>query len=283
MKKRKILVTGSLGTVGSYIPAIFKTDELALSTRDDLDITNRKQVFAKIAKEQPNVVIHLAAKTNVDDCEKNQREAHLVNTLGTKNIAMACKKNNAILVYISTGAVFDGKKKFFTEKDKPNPINIYGKTKLLGEEAVKAAGCPYLILRAGWIIGGGKQEKKFISYILKQIENGQTEIKVIDDKFGTITGAKELVVLMKKLLDQKKLGTFHVASLGICSRFEIAKQIVKLLKKDVTITPASSLEFQKSFFAPRPKHEAIQSVKLPKKYFHSWQKSLKDYILSELK
>ncbi|MGA2911344.1 MAG: SDR family oxidoreductase [Candidatus Levyibacteriota bacterium] len=283
MKKRKILVTGSLGTVGSYIPSVFKNDDLILTTKLDLDITDKKNVLAKISKERPDVVIHLAAKTNVDECEKNQREAHRVNTIGTKNIALACQKNNTTLVYISTGAVFGGKKPFFTENDKPNPINVYGKTKLLGEHAIKSAGCKYIILRAGWIIGGGKKEKKFISYILKQIKDGQKEIKVINDKFGTITGAKELVKLIKKLLDQKQSGTFHFASLGTCSRFEIAKYVVKLLKKKVTVIPVSSSVFQKNFFAQRPKYEVIQSAKLPKNNFRSWQKSLKDYILNELK
>ena len=123
MKKRKILVTGSLGTIGSYIPSIFTADELVLTTRKDLDITNRRQVLEKIAKEKPDIVIHLAAKTNVDDCQKNKREAKLTNTTGTKNLADACKNIGATLVYVSTGAVFNGNKQFFTENSRPAPIN----------------------------------------------------------------------------------------------------------------------------------------------------------------
>jgi dTDP-4-dehydrorhamnose reductase len=283
MKRRKILVTGSLGTIGSYIPSIFIADELVLTTRKDLDITNRQQVLEKIAKEQPDVVIHLAAKTNVDDCQKNKREAKLTNTIGTKNLADACKKNGSILIYVSTGAVFNGKNKFFTENSKPNPVNYYGKTKLLGENAIKEAKCKYIILRAGWVIGGGKQEKKFISYILKQIEDGQKEIKVINDKFGTITSAKELVKLIKVLLAKNNQGVFHVASIGSCSRFDIANFVVKLLKLDVLVTPVSSSQFKNTFSAPRPTYEVIKSIKLSTKFFKPWQTSLKNYILGELK
>jgi dTDP-4-dehydrorhamnose reductase len=283
MKKRRILVTGSLGTVGSYVPAIFTTDELILTTRKNLDIINKKQVMRRITNDKPYVVIHLAAKTNVDDCQKNKREAKLINTTGTKNLAQACKKSGAILVYISTAAVFNGRKKYFTENDKPNPVNYYGKTKLLGEQAIKKIGCKYIIIRAGWVIGGGKHEKKFISYILKQIEDGQTEIKAINDKFGTITSAKELVILIKRLLDKNSFGTFHFGSSGACSRFEIAEYVVKLLKKNVRVELVTSAVFQKKFSAPRPEHEVIKSVKLSPKLFRPWQKSLKNYILSELK
>jgi len=283
MKKRKILVTGSKGTVGSYIPFIFEDDDLILTTRLSLDITNKKKVFAVIKKENPDVVIHLAAKTNVDECEKNKKEARLVNTVATENIAKACKKNCAILVYVSTGAVFNGNKSFFTEYDKPNPVNVYGKTKFMGEEAVKSAKCKYIIVRAGWVIGGGKKEKKFISYILKQIEDGQKEIKVVSDTLGTITSAKELVKLIKILLDSKRQGIFHAGALGVCSRFDIAKFVVKLLKKDTTIIPVSSSLFQDKFFAPRPINEVLRSTRLSPKLFRTWQQTLKNYILSELK
>jgi dTDP-4-dehydrorhamnose reductase len=283
MKKRKILVTGSLGTVGSYIPTIFTTDELFLTSRKDLDITNRKQVLEMITKVHPDVVIHLAAKTNVDDCQNNKKEARLVNESGTLNLAKACKINDSILVYISSGAVFNGKNKFFTENSRPAPINYYGQTKLLGEKAIRTSGCEYIIVRAGWIIGGGKKEKKFISYILKQIEDGQKEIKVINDKFGTITNAKELLNTIKILLKNNDRGIFHVGSLGTCSRFDIAKCVVELLKKDVIITPVASSLFKNTFSAPRPTNEVIQSIKLPSKFFRPWQESLKNYILSELK
>jgi dTDP-4-dehydrorhamnose reductase len=283
MKKRKILVTGSSGTVGSYIPAIFSADELFLTTRKDLDITNRKQVLEIIAREQPDVVIHLAANTNVDECQSNKREARIVNAIGTKNIADACHNVGSTLVYVSTGAVFNGKNEYYTENSRPSPINYYGKTKLLGEQAIKKSRCKFIIIRAGWIIGGGKQEKKFISYILKQIEEGQQEIKVINDKFGTITSAKELVKQIRYLLKEGKRGTFHFGSLGSCSRFEIAEYVVKLLKKNVVVKPVASTIFQNKFSAPRPEHEVLKSIKLSSEYFRSWQKSLRDYILSEIK
>ena len=190
MKKKKILVTGSGGTVGLYVASVFSKDKLFLTTKQNLDITDKKSVFQVFEEIRPDVVIHLAAKTNVDDCEENSREAYLINALGTQNIAEACKKNHVTIVYISSLAVFNGEKEYFTEEDKPKPVNVYGKTKLLGEKAIQKLVKNHIIIRTGWIVGGGMKEKKFISYILQQAKQGKKEIRVVNDKFGTIAYAK---------------------------------------------------------------------------------------------
>ncbi len=283
MKKKKILVTGSGGTVGLYVASVFSKDKLFLTTKQNLDITDKKSVFQVFEEIRPDVVIHLAAKTNVDDCEENSREAYLINALGTQNIAEACKKNHVTIVYISSLAVFNGEKEYFTEEDKPKPVNVYGKTKLLGEKAIQKLVKNHIIIRTGWIVGGGMKEKKFISYILQQAKQGKKEIRVVNDKFGTIAYAKELVEFIKLLLDKKKRGIYHFGSLGICSRFTIVQYIVKLLRMDILIIPVSSDFFADRFFAPRPKNEAAKSIKLPISYFRPWKESLKEYLLKELK
>lgn len=281
-KKRKILVTGATGVVGSYITSIFPDDTLFLTNKNDFDITDKKNVLKVLQKLQPTVVIHLAAKTNVDECEKNSEEAHRINGLGTQNIAEGCKVNGAFLVYISTGAVFNGKKKFFTEKDTPDPVNVYGKTKLYGEQAIQKLLKKYIIIRAGWIIGGGVKEKKFLAYVLQQIKNGAKEIHVINDTLGTLTYGKELVEYIKFLLDNDAEGMYHFGSRGICSRYDIAKHLAHLLDVDVTITSVPSSYFSSKFFAPRPKNEVIASKKLPQSYTNMWQQSLTNYIMNEL-
>lgn len=282
MQKRKILVTGSNGTVGSYVSSLFPHDELFLTTRKTLDIRDKGSVIQMFDNVRPHIVIHLAAKTNVDECEKDSDDANLVNHLGTENIAKACNKYSSTLVYVSTGAVFNGEKTYFTENDKPNPVNIYGKTKLLGEKAVQEFAKNHIIVRAGWIVGGGSKEKKFISYILQQAREGVKEIKVINDKFGTLTYAKELIAYVKFLLDDSASGIYHFGSLGTCSRYEIAHHLMKQLQINTTVVPVSSTLFEDRFFAPRPTYEVLHSLKLAPSYSSSWQKSLTKYIMNEL-
>lgn len=283
MQKRKILITGSNGTVGSYITSSFLRDSLFLTTKKTLDVTDKKSVEKTFNKINPDIVIHLAAKTNVDWCEKNSKKAYLVNVIGTQNIAEECIKHKTILIYVSTAAVFNGKKTYFTENDKPNPVNIYGKTKLLGEKVIQKLVARHIIIRAGWIVGGGPKEKKFISYILEQIKDGAKVISVINDKFGTLTYAKELIECMKALLDDNAYGVYHFGSTGVCSRYEIAKKVVNLLNTKVKVKPVSSLVFADSFFAPRPTNEVLQSVKLSFGNLHSWEESLTNYVMKELR
>ena len=281
LKKRRILVTGSNGTVGSYITSSFPQDTLFLTTRKDLDITNTTKVVKVFNKIKPDIVIHLAAKTNVDDCENNAAEAYEINTRGTINITQAAAQTGSQLLYVSTAAVYKGTKKFYIESDKPNPINIYGRTKLLGEEFIKKMNSNAIIIRSGWVIGGGKKEKKFLSYILHQIKEGQKEIKAVNDKFGVVTYAKELTDCMKFLLDNKMQGIYHFGSLGVCSRFTIAEHITKLLNASTTVIPVSSQLFADRFFAPRPKNEVIHNTKLPASLYHPWQESINTYIKKE--
>lgn len=280
MRKRRILVTGSSGTVGSYIPSVFSTDRIVMTTRKDLDITNQQAVLRTLQDVKPDIVIHLAAKTNVEACEKDKDLARAVNALGTQYVSDACEKINAVLVYVSSTAVFDGEKKYFTEQDTPRPINIYGHTKLQGEEVVRQLVKKHYIVRTGWIIGGGQKEKKFVSYIIQQIKEGKKEILAVNDKFGTLTYAKELVEYIRDLLVNSAYGTYHFGSSGVCSRYALAKRVVALLKKGVVIKPVKSSYFADRFSAPRPKREVLQSIKLP--FTRPWKESLREYIMSEI-
>lgn len=280
--QRKILVTGSNGTLGSYIASSFPNDSPFLMTKDTLDITQKKAVSQVFEKIRPDVVIHLAAKTNVDACEKDEENAYKVNALGTEFIAKASREHNAFLIYVSTSSVFNGEKKYYTEDDTPCPINIYGKTKLLGEKAIEKENGTYCIIRIGWLIGGGKKEKKFLSYLVQQADEGKKEIQVVNDKFGTIAYARELADFMAFLLETKKHGVYHFGSLGRCSRFTLAEYVMQTLKKDVILQPVSSEAFVDRFFAPRPTNEVLRSVKLPATQFRQWKDSLKDYLQKEL-
>ncbi|HSX40810.1 MAG TPA: NAD(P)-dependent oxidoreductase [Candidatus Saccharimonadales bacterium] len=278
---KKILVTGGTGTLGRYAPTIFGKEKVVLADKKTLDVT-KKSIVEKVFKQiSPDLVIHLAALTNVDICEKNKNLCNRINFLGTKNIVAVCKKYDVPLVFLSTASVFDGKKETggYSENDVPKPVNAYAKAKHLAENFIQNTLENYIIVRAGWMIGGGKDEKKFISYIIDKIRNGE-HVKVVSDKYGTISYAPNLLLFVKKLLDEKASGVYHFGSNGICSRFEMATYIKNMINKNTIVIPVSSKDFERDFPAPRPTHEVLTSSKFPFK--NHWKKDLRDYIQKEL-
>jgi dTDP-4-dehydrorhamnose reductase len=279
LRKIKLLITGAGGTLAGYAPKIFSSYELILANRDMVDVTNFKQVTAVFQDIKPDIVIHLAAKTDVDLCEKQPELAYEVNGIGTKNIAEASKRNHIKLCYVSTAAVFDGVKSSFTESDKTNPVNEYGKSKLAGEKFILDICQDYLIVRIPWLIGGGIKEKKFISYILKQIQVA-ADLHVVNDTFGNLAYAPTVLNFIRNCIEKSRIGLFHFASKTKCSRYEIARKIIQLTGKRISITPVSSSYFQAHFFSPRPKHEVIYSEKMP--LTETWQDMLESYYRTEL-
>lgn len=278
----KILVTGGMGTVGSYTKAIFNESAVFVMGKMDLDVTKIDQIEKVFDEIKPKAIIHLAALTNVDLCEKNPDLARQINTQGTKNIVLMAKKYNIPLVYISTSAVFNGEnlpKDGYSEQDTPKPSNVYAKTKLLGEKIIEDNLKDYIIVRGAWMIGGAKKEKKFISYVFDKIKNGET-LRVVNDRFGTLTYAKDLLNFVKERLSKKEFGLYHFGSKGICSRYDIANFLKEELKSNSIIEPASSREFEAQFPAPRPAYEVIKSIKFPFK--SSWQTTLRNYVDTEL-
>lgn len=267
--KQKILITGANGMVGSYMNFGIKTD---ITT---LDITKEDEVKKVFDNYQPEIIIHMAAETDVDKCEKEPINAYKINTLGTYNIAKYAKIFNAKMVYISTSAVFDGKiDKPYYEEDMPNPQSVYARTKYLGELIVKDIVSDYLIVRAGWMFGGGpKKDKKFVAKIIKQLN--LSEIKVVNDKMGSLTFAKDLVESIQLLLKENKVGIYHLVNKGICSRYDIALEITKILKPSIKIIPVSSDYF--NLTAPRG-NETISSRN---NIMRPWQDALKEYLSTE--
>lgn len=277
--KKKIIITGGYGVLGRYVSKVFIDSTLFIPTRRELDITNKALLKEYFAKKKPHIVIHLAANTDVDECERYPQLAMETNAQGTKNIAELCKKHKCKLIYMSTAAIFPGNKKKFFEDDIPRPVNTYGKSKLLGEAYVVKNVKDHLIIRVAWLIGGGNMEKKFISFIVAK-STIEKEIFVVSDTQGTLAYAREVAEFIKRLVDENKKGVFHYGSTGSCTRVAIARTIIKLLNRNVKITPVKSNYFKKSFFAPRPLTEALSSKKT--KFPFTWQQSLERYITSEL-
>jgi dTDP-4-dehydrorhamnose reductase len=255
-----ILVTGANGMVGSYVTDVFSEGPLALTDIDTMDIQELNSVRNVVKNKRPQIILHLAAATEVDECEKDGFRCYKTNVLGTENIALAALEVDATVVYISTGMVFDGKKpEPYTEFDKPNPINHYSKSKYEGEKVIERLLRKYFIVRAGWMIGGKEKDKKFISKIL-QLCKTKEEISIVNDKFGTITYAKHLLMTIKALLSSGRFGLYHCVNEGPMTRFEIGKEIAAFIKSNVKIHAVPTACFPLP--APRPRSEALENFKL---------------------
>lgn len=283
------LVTGANGMLGDALCPLLKkkgyflyeTDLLDNGPIFKLDVKDLGSVREFIKNKKIDIIFHLAAETDVDKCELNREHAYRTNAEGTKNMAIACRESGITLVYISTAAVFDGKKeKGYTEEDEPgNCVNIYGRSKLEGEEAVRSLLTNYYIVRASWMIGGFKKDKKFVWKII-QLLNTNKEIAAVTDKSGSPTFTTDFAKGLIDITSTGAYGLYHCVNKGICTRFDIAGKIAEYLnKKDVIIKPVGSDFF--SLPAPRPRSEALVNHRLSRMGMNNtrpWQEALKEYI-----
>jgi dTDP-4-dehydrorhamnose reductase len=276
-----ILVTGSNGMVGSYVKEIFDKKQLYLTDVNSLDIRQADRVMKEIVRVNPEFVLHLAAKTDVDRCEIEVDDAYLTNCLGTQNIALACQKTGAIMIYVSTACVFRGDNiKPYTEFDLPDPINIYGKTKWEGEKIVSSLLNRYYIIRSAWLMGGKKEDKKFVGKMIRLFEKNE-KIFAVDDIIGSPTYVKDLLEGIKSLISTGYYGLYHIANKGICSRYDMAVEIGKILKKKNPIEPVPSAFFP--LHAARGRSEAMRNYKaelLNLVKMRNWQDALREYLES---
>ena len=274
-----ILVTGAYGMVGSYVKDIFEGQELALTDLPEMDVTDKDKVFGLVKKYKPKLILHLAAETDVDKCETEIEHANLVNATGTQNIALACKESGAEMVYISTGGVFGDKKRVHTELDEPNPLSVYSKSKYEGEKIVRSLLERYYIFRAGWMIGGGaKKDKKFVGKMI-ELMGKRDMIEAVNDKYGSPTFAKDFVAGIKRMITTGKYGLYHLVNKGVVTRYDIAVELAKLLKKNVKVVPVTSDRFPLP--APRAESEAMETYNLSKlglDIMPDWKASLKEYV-----
>jgi dTDP-4-dehydrorhamnose reductase len=277
-----ILVTGANGMVGGYFGSLAtEFDEpLELTDIDSLEITDRGAIESRIASGGYSAVIHLAAETDVDRCEREPEHAYRVNATGTENVALACQSAGIVMLYLSTGEVFggDGAMGPFTEDDEPRPANVYGASKLAGERHVGRLLNRYFIVRSAWMMGGCDRDKKFVGKVLAQILAGR-DISAVSDKKGSPTYARELVLGIRDLLRSGRFGLYHMANHGACSRYEMACHMVEFMGSNVRVVPVDSSHFPAS--APRASSEVLRSGKLGPAgmdRMSSWQDALDAYL-----
>lgn len=243
----------------------------------EFNITQKNDTIKTITAIRPDLVIHTAAYTDVDGCEKWPEKAFAVNTQGTANVVDACAELKTPLVYISTDFVFDGKKRApYREYDPTNPIQVYGRSKLAGEFYVSRLLRKFFIIRTSWLFG--KHGKSFPAAILDQAEKGK-ELRVVNDQTGSPTLTNDLCQGIIKIIKNGEYGIYHAANQGSASWFEFATAILKGAGKKNLIQSINSKELKRA--AARPAYsvlensilENFQNFRMPK-----WQDALKRFL-----
>lgn len=279
----KILVTGATGLLGSDVMKALSLqgNECIGISSSVLDITDKNAVMNFITDIRPEAVIHCAAWTKVDLAEDEPEKCFAVNYYGTKNIAYACREVSAKMMYISTDYVFDGKMTGFYEIYSPvSPINIYGKSKLAGECAVRSILEQYFIIRTSWAFGHNGDN--FVSKIHSMAKNNIV-INVVDDQFGSPTYTVDLADLICEIMKTNKYGIYHATNEGICCWAELAEKTVKLFGLNAKINHISSQYYPTK--AQRPLNSRLSMKSLYENDFSHmkpWQDALMRYVQKEL-
>ena len=275
----KIIVTGSNGQLGTDVIAQLKKNGIEAIPADlpETDITDSSSIENLIAETKADAVIHCAAFTNVDLAETEKETCRRVNSDGTLNVALACRKNDIKLVYISTDYVFSGEGNTPFETDcKTAPCNYYGETKLMGENTVKENCNKYFIVRISWVFG--ENGKNFVKTMLRLAES-KDEISVVCDQIGSPTYTKDLAVLLCDMVMTEKYGIYHATNEGFCSWAEFAAEIMRLSKSSTKIIPIPSSEYKS--VAVRPSNSRLSKQSLDKNGFSrlpDWRDALERYL-----
>jgi dTDP-4-dehydrorhamnose reductase len=282
-----VLVSGAKGMLGTDLCRIWRErgHKVVATDIDDMDVRSVERVLQTVEQHRPDWVIHLAALTDVDACEREPDEAFHTNTLGTQHVALACKKAGATMVYVSTISVFDGTKcEPYTEFDTPNPQSWYSRSKYEGELIVERLLESYYIVRAGWMFGGGREDKKFVAKIM-ELASERAGLNIVCDKFGSPTYTCDIAVGIERLLQTGLYGIYHMVNTGgYCSRYEFAQAILEDAGiVTCTLHPVNSAEFPLP--APRPRMEAARDYQLELRkwnWMRPWRDALREYVQREL-
>lgn len=274
----KIWVAGAGGQVGTAItdvadPLVF---ELLNTDVDELDITEIDEVLKFAELSRPDAIINCAGITDVTLCEKNPELAYKVNALGARNLSIAARKVGAKFVQISTDDVFDGQNSEpYCEFDDTNPKTVYGRSKRAGENYVKEFTEKHFIIRSNWIYGKGKN---FVSNFLERAKT-ESVMSIASDQFGSPTNANDLARMLLELIETNEYGTYHITAKGTCSRYEFAKEILRLTGKAVTLNPVPTKDSE--FSAVRPAYAVLDNFILRILNMHEmpeWKTSLKVFL-----
>jgi len=276
----KVIILGSKGQLGSEFVDFLKDKVNLFSfSHKELDILNLKVLIEKFSEIKPDIVINCAAYINVDKAEDEKDLTYLTNVIGARNSSYASYKVNSKIIFFSTDYIFDGTKiSPYTELDEPNPLSIYGKTKLLGEINTKLYNPNHLILRISWLYG-----LKGINFIKKIIDLSKANetIKVVNDQIGTPTYTFDVVKQTYELIKKDYVGLFHSSNEGFTTWYKFSIKIVEKLNLNVKIVPIKTEELKLK--AKRPKYSVLENYNLKLENLNimrDWNEAIEDFIIT---
>ncbi len=275
-----ILITGAKGMLGTDLCEVLTPAHTVTGVDlDEVDIADLDAVKDQVMSVAPDLVINVAAYTDVDGCEDNVELAFRANADGVENLATVCREQEVNLIHLSTDYVFDGtRQRPYHEEDPPRPMGVYGRSKLEGETRAQRILPQVCIIRTAWLYG--RAGKNFIKAILAQADKTNT-LKVVDDQKGSPTFTLDLARALRAAAEQGLAGVYHVTNKGECSWFEFAQKILELAgRRDVEVLPISTGELGRP--APRPANSVMDGTKFEKASgmpLRPWPEALKEYLL----
>ena len=268
----KVLITGSGGQLGQALPEALSTHELITLRHSELDVTRFSEVREAVAEHRPELVINAAAYTNVDGAETEWEWAYRVNAGGPGNLAVVTAKHRIPLLTISSDYVFDGLAgRPYHEFDRTNPLSVYGKSKLAGEETVASLNPRHYIVRTAWLYH--TSGKNFPRTMLAQAD--QQSVRVVNDQHGSPTYAPHLARAISALIETGAYGTYHLAGSGATSWYELTKRLYQLMGIKTNVIPVSTSEFSRP--AQRPPFSVLTTIQNPEILLPHWEEGLAEF------
>ncbi len=272
------MIIGSEGMLGHDLVDVLSAEhEISTTTIDTLDITDIDKTIKTVKKNNPDVLVHAAAFTDVDGSESNPDLAYKVNAIGTRNVAVACKEADCTMVYICTDYVFDGTgTKPYREYDQTKPLGVYGKTKHVGEVYVRDILDKFYVVRTAWLYG--YHGPNFVSTMLSLAENNPV-INVVNDQIGSPTYTVDLANAIARIIKRPAYGIYHFTNNEQCSWYDFAKEIFKQAGIEVEVKPVTTEEFPRP--APRPKYSVLEHYSWKMEGYpeiRSYKEALSDYL-----
>ncbi|GIO12268.1 NAD(P)-dependent oxidoreductase [Cohnella xylanilytica] len=278
-RQQTAIVTGAKGQLG--VDMVDRLNRLGYRvygySREELDIADSDRVMARIKADKPDVVIHCAAYTKVDQAESEPEEAYRINAYGTRNVAVAAEACGSKLVYVSTDYVFDGSgSQPYHEFASTGPMSVYGHSKLEGERFVRQLHSRWFIVRTSWVFG--KHGGNFVKTML-QLAQSRDKLTVVADQVGCPTYTADLAERISDLIESERYGVYHISNSGHCSWHEFAQAIMKEAGLAVEVIPITTNEFPRP--AKRPAFSVLDSMALRLNQFsqlRSWREALAEFM-----
>ena len=275
----KVLVTGVKGQLGyDVVKDLEKRGHQPIGVdRDEMDLMDNDAIRTFIMELKPEAIIHCAAYTAVDKAEEEVETCYQINAESVKVISECAKELDVKLIYISTDYVFDGTKEGeYVETDTPNPINVYGASKLKGEQYVQTLLEKYYIVRISWVFGVNGNN---VIKTMRRLGSERDELNIINDQVGSPTYTADLAPLLVDMMETDKYGIYHATNEETCSWYEFANEIFKQSGIEVKTNPITTDQYPTA--AKRPMNSRMSKAKLKANGFNllpTWQEALAHYL-----